>query len=90
MRKHTIFVLFQTAMFLSYVALFCPVVFPLHVQCVCESGDLACRLADGSKGICMEGVCRDVSAGVRNNLRATIKVKYPEATLQVKHVQLTT
>ena len=87
MRKHTIFVLFQTAMFLSYVALFCLVVFPLHVQCACELGSLHCRLADGSTGFCMDGVCYRVSAGVRNNLRVTIKVKYPEATLQVnRHV----
>ena len=66
--------------------LFCLIIIPVYVQSFCFYDGMYCDLADGTRGYCKGGVCTRLSVGVRNDLRVTIKVKYPESTLQVRHI----
>ena len=55
---------------------------PTYIHCACTE-ESVCVTPDGKAGVCLGGVCSVLTPGVRNDLKFTIIVKYPEAQLQV-------
>lgn len=67
----------------KWALLFYLLTFISDVQCTCDQGHFSCETPDGKYGTCTAGTCIVIQPEVRNDLRLSIIVKYPEETLQV-------
>ena len=54
----------------------------VHAYCTCPEGT-SCMTSKGAYGVCRNDTCILVPAGVRDDLKFAILVKYPEEMLQV-------
>ena len=61
----------------------------VHAYCTCPEGT-SCMTSKGAYGVCRDDTCILVPAGVRDDLKFAILVKYPEEMLQVifKSIQI--
>ena len=56
---------------------------PSLVHSACDVNKFACKTADGRWGACDYGTCIVIRPEVRDNLRLSIIVKYPERNMRV-------